>query len=324
VADELRPVYLVAGTDRPKIGRALARLRGRFAPGAVDLLDAESTSGSDAVAACNALGLLGPDGGRLVVVGGVERWKKEDVEAVAAYLRDPAPGTVLALVASESPKQGGLGEACERAGQVLVYDVPKPKDPSAWVRAELARVDVPTDEEAARALVEIVGPDVTALAPEIEKLADWAAGSQLRREDVELLAVPGSEEPGWALTDAWGSRDLATVLALAEGELERGTEPFLVAVRLASHVALVRAVQALSDEGLGAREMGRRVRKHEFRVRTALRHAENYSREELDDAIVRLAELDAALKGASRASGELELERALVDLTRRVEHPAAA
>jgi DNA polymerase-3 subunit delta len=281
----------------------------------------ESTSGPEAVAACNALGLLGAVDGRLVVVDGVDRWKKQDAEAVTGYVGDPAPGTVLALVAAELPKTG-LAEACERAGQVLVYDVPKPKDPTAWVRAELARLDARADEEAARALVEIVGIDVAGLAPEIEKLGDWAAGGDVRREDVELLAVPTHDEPGWALTDAWGARDLATLLALAESELERGTDPFLLAVRLGSHVGLVRAVQALAEEGLGARDIAKRVGKHEYRVRTALRHAEHYSREELDDAIVRLAELDAALKGASRASGELELERALVDLTRRRE-PAA-
>ena len=324
MADELRPVYLVAGSDRPKIARALARLRARFASEAVDLLDAESTSAADAVAACNALGLLGADGGRLVVVDGVERWKKEDAEAVAAYLSDPAPAAVLALVAGDMSRAERLREECERAGQVLVYDVSNPKDPSAWVGAELARLGVAAGDEAAHALVEIVGPDVAVLAPEVDKLADWAAGAELRREDVELLAVPRHGEPGWALTDAWGARDLATVLALAERELERGTEPFLLAVRLASHVGFVRAVQALSDEGLRAREIAKRVRKHEFRVRAVLRHAENYSPEELDDAIVRLAALDEALKGGSRVSGELELERALVDLTRRADHAARA
>jgi len=225
---------------------------------------------------------------------------------------------VLAVVATELPKTG-LAAACEQAGQVLVFDVPKPKDPSAWVRSELGRLGARAGDDAARALVEIVGPDVGALAPEIEKVATWAGGDELRREDVEALAVPSHDEPSWALTDAWGVRDLALLLALAEAELERGTEPFVVASRLGSHVGLVRAAQVLSEEGIAARDIAKRIRKHEFRVRTALRHAANYSREELDDAVVRLAGLDAALKGASRASGELELERALVDVTRRAE-----
>ena len=55
---------------------------------------------------------------------------------------------------------------------------------------------------------------------------------------------------------------------------------------------------------------------HEFRVRKALAHAERYSADELGDALVRLAALDAALKGSSRRPPELELELALVDVTR--------
>jgi DNA polymerase III delta subunit len=74
-------------------------------------------------------------------------------------------------------------------------------------------------------------------------------------------------------------------------------------------------VQSLAEEGLGAKEIAGRLKKHEFRVRKAMGHAERYSRDELDAAIVRLAELDAALKGASRVSNELELERALLEIT---------
>ena len=80
--------------------------------------------------------------------------------------------------------------------------------------------------------------------------------------------------------------------------------------------------QALAEEGLGAKDIAKRLRKHEFRVRKALGHAENYTRDELDAAVIRLAALDAALKGASRLAGELELERALIELVREPETAA--
>ena len=141
-SDELRPVYLLLGSDRPKIRRALARLRERFADRTIELLSADTTTGEDAVAACNALGLFGAGGATLVVVDGVERWKAEDADAVAAYLANPSPDSVLALVAEGALKQAGLVAACEHAGQVLDYDVPKPRDPSGWVRSEFERLGV--------------------------------------------------------------------------------------------------------------------------------------------------------------------------------------
>lgn len=293
-------------------------MRARFGHESVEILSADAASGGDAVAALNALGLFGA--GRLVVVEGVERWKKADAEAIRAYLVVPAPGSVLALVTEESARDSALAEAVASAGEVLRYDVPKPKDPSIWVRAEFERLEAEVSEDAARRLVEIVGDDVTVLAVEVDKIATWAGDEPVGPADIDLLAVPApGETPMWALSDAWGSRDVAGVLAACEAELASGVEPFLVAVRLAAQAGFVRSVQALASEGLSAREMASRLKKHEFRVRKALGHAERYTREELDAVVIRLAELDAALKGASRLSAELELERALIEVARPLE-----
>jgi DNA polymerase III subunit delta len=314
-AEPLLPVYLLGGTDRPKIRRALMRLRTRLGDEALEVLDAAEATGADAVAALNAMGLFGAEGGRLVLVEGVEHWKADDIAAVAEYVREPTPGSILALVAEEPLKSTALAEACSKVGRALVFDVPKPRDLPGWVRQQFERHETQVDADAARALVEIAGEDAASLSAEIDKLAAWAAGEPVTRADVERLAVPSHDAPGWALTDAWGARDVPGLLAACEHELERGTQPFLVATRLASQIALVRAALALADEGLSTKEIAKRVRRHEFRVRKALGHGEKYSAEELDAATVRLAKLDAALKGASRLAGELELSRALVELT---------
>ena len=321
--EPLLPVYLLAGTDRPKHRRALTRLRERFGAESVELLSADATTGDDAVAACNALGLFAGDGGRLVVVTGVERWRKTDAEAVAAYVGEPAPGAVLALVAEDAVKNAALVSVCEKHGQVLQFDVPKPANLHGWVRREFERRGAPADAEAARALVEICGEDVVGLASEVDKLVAWAAGEPISRRDVEELAAGGREAAAWALTDAWGARNLPALLAACELALER-KEPFSLAVGLASHVGRVRAAQVLAEEGLRSKDVATRLKIKEFPARKALSHAEKYTREELDAALVRLADLDAALKGASRLSAELELERTLVAITGPVERAGVA
>ncbi len=250
-----------------------------------------------------------------MIVEGVERWRKADVDAVAEYLRNPVEGAVLALVVDGALRGAALGDLSAKHGQVLNYDVPKPNNLHKWVHAELKRLGVSADAEAARALVELVGDDTVALAGEIEKIAAWAGGEPVGRAEVEQLATPGREAAAWALTDAWGQRDLPALLEACELALER-KEPFLLAVGLATHVGRVRAGQALAEEGLGTREIAGRLKMKEFPARKALQHAERYSRGELDAALVRLAELDAAIKGASRLSAELELLRALIDVTR--------
>jgi DNA polymerase III subunit delta len=326
VANDLEPVYLIAGADRPKIQRALRRLRDRIGEDAVEILSATTTSGEDAVAACNALGLFG-GGQRLVIVTEVGQWKAADVKALGSYLAEPAPDTVLALVGDDVKKDSVLAKACAKAGSVLVYDVVKRRLPE-WVAKQFADRGVETEAEACRVLVEIVGEDPEELASEIDKIATWAAGEAVGVPEIELLAAGCAEVPGYELTDAWGRRDLRAALAAFQTLLERSGDPVsrsvpALAGLLVGHVARVRACQRYADEGLSAREAATRMKRHPFYVEKLFAQARNYSVDELRDATVRLAGLDHALKGGSRLAPDLELERALIDITRPQDAAAA-
>jgi DNA polymerase III subunit delta len=296
MATELKPVYLITGGDRPKIQRALRRLRDRIGEDAVELLSASDAGGEDAVAACNSLGLLG-GGRRLVIVEEVERWKAADAKAVAAYLTSPAPDTVLALVAAELKKDSALAKACAKAGDLLVFDV--------------------------------VGEDPEELATEVDKISTWAGGDPVGVHEVEQLAAGCAEIPGYELTDAWGRRDLSAALTACQTLLERSGDSVSRTVSsliglLVSHVGRVRDCQLLADEGLSSREAASRMKRHPFYVEKLFAQSRNYGPDELREAVVRLAELDHAVKGGSRLAVELELERALIDITRPREAALAA
>lgn len=323
MAEQLKSLYLLTGSDRPKIERALRRLRDRFVADAVVLLAAPETSGADAVGECNSIGLFG--GERLVVVDAVERWKAEDAKAVAAYAPDPAPGTVLALVAGELRKDSALAKTVKKHGDVLVYDVER-KKMLDWVVQQFAAHGVRVDREFSRSLLDAVvpdgqDPDLHHLANEVAKLVTWAGGEPLEWEAVRELVVPFGEVPSFALTDAWGARDVVAALAAAEGSFEREASPRRdVAPRLvgalARHLGRLQECRRLLGEGLGGQEIAARLKRHPYYIQKLLRQAEGFTDDELRDASVRLAELDHALKGGSRLAGDLELERALVDVTR--------
>jgi hypothetical protein len=61
---------------------------------------------------------------------------------------------------------------------------------------------------------------------------------------------------------------------------------------------------------------------HPFYAAKLYSQADGFSAEELHSSVARLAELDGALKGRSRLAPDLEVQRALVDLTRRPEPPS--
>lgn len=325
-----KPVYLLTGSDRPKIETALQRLRSHFEPEAIETVSALDTPGESAVALCNAGSLFGT--ARLVVVEDVDGrrdgdgrrkggWKAADVEAVGAYLAGPAPATVLALVAEDLKKTSALWKACAKAGAVLEYAVAK-KDLQRWIGDQLRARGVAAEPEACAALVQLVGDDLHALAQEIDKLATWAAGEPIGQEEVEALVAPVADLPVYELTDAWAVRDAARALAASEALFareprQRRDTAARLAGALGGHVGRLRAIKRLAEEGVQSKEAAARLKLNPYYAGKLYGQADGFSAEELRDAVVRLADLDGALKGRSRLASDLEVQRALVDLTRR-------
>jgi len=320
---ELKAAYLITGTDRPKVTRAVRRLRDRMGEDATELLSALEMDGEEVVASCNALGLFVSER-RLVVVEHVENWKAAAAQAVVEYLKSPSPETVLALVGEGVRKDSPLGKAVAKTGELLVYDLPKRgtrADLPGWVGKQFAGLGIKVDSSTSRLLVDLVGDNLDELAGEIEKLAAWAKGEPIGEREVELLVAPRGEIPPFAMTDAWGRRDVAGVLEASErllaraGGPARDSLPRIVGL-MTSHVTRVAECQSLAADGVSPREAADRLKKNRFYVEKLFEQAANFTADELRDAIVRLAELDLALKGGSRLAGELEFSRALIDLTR--------
>jgi DNA polymerase III subunit delta len=320
MADDLQPAYLIGGSDRPKVDRAVMRLRGRFDVEAVELHDVATTNAEDAVAACNAMGLFG-GGLRLVVVEGVEAWKADDVKTIAAYLRSPAPGTTLALVAGELKKDAPLTKAVAGSGAILLWDVAQKAVPR-WIADQFKLHGTTAEPEACRLLAELVGDDLYELAGEVDKISTWARGAAVGEADVEALVAPRAGSPPWSLTDAWGARDVGGVLRATERMLDRTGDPVSRTIprllgSLTRHVRNARAARRLEEEGLSPQEAASRLGMKPFPAQKLYAQVRNFSERELDDALIRLAALDRALKGGSRLANELELERALVEITAR-------
>ncbi len=327
---ELAPVYLLTGSDRPKIDTARARLRRRFAPEATEIVDAAGTPGEGAVALCNAGSLFGE--ARLVIVEDVDGrrdadgrrkggWKAADADAVAAYLRSPAPATVLCLVAEDLKKTSALAKACAKAGEILEYSVAKGKLQS-WVAEQFKQRGVRAEPEACTALVQLVGDDLHALALEIDKLAVWAGDEPIGEREVEALAAPAADVATFVLTDACAARDPSAALAASEAIFERAAKPrrdtaARLAATLGGHFGRLRSMKQLAADGVRPRDAAGKLRMHPFYAEKLFAQAEGFSTAELQDAVVRLSELDGALKGQSKLAPDLEIQRALVDLTRR-------
>ena len=332
-ATELKPAYLIVGNDRPKVEVALGRLRARFEEGSVERLVAagkDGATGADVVAACNAGTLL--LGERLVLVTEIDGrrdergrlsggWKAPDLEAVIEYLGAPAPGTVLCLVAEELKRDSPLAKACQKVGDVLVWEVDRRKL-WEWVAKSFVERGIKVERDACEALVETVGEDKLALALEIDKLAIWANGEPVGVDEIRLLAIPTAETPPWELTDAWGRHDVGAALGAMDSMLDGSARPARDGAAAARRPARRAPREADADEGAPRERRAAEGRGIEARAEAAFparsSHARRsgFSLEELREATMRLARLDHALKGGSKLAPELEVQLAVADVAR--------
>ena len=328
---DLEPVYLVTGSDRPKVELALHRLRRHFDDQSVDRYDASATDGPTTVQACNAGTLFGD--ARLVIVDEVDgrpddegrlraTWKAPDIEAVVAYLAAPAPGTVLCLVGTAVKQDAPLAKACAKAGTVLGFDVSRGKA-AGWAAERFKARGVRAEPGACALLSHLVGEkNLHALAEEVDKLVAWAGADGVVDEAVVAdLVAPMADTPVFAITDAWGARSRAAALEALETTLDRAGRPrrdetSRVSAALGSHLAKLKQMKRAATDGERPKEAAARLKQHPFYVEKLFRQAEAFSDRELDDATIMLSELDYALKGGSRLAPELEAQRVLAVLSR--------
>jgi DNA polymerase III delta subunit len=326
----LKPVYLISGSDRPKVETAVHRLRARFVPESVEVVSAVEASAADVVTLCNSGSLFGD--ARLVLVLEVDGrkkeenrpatggWKAPEIEAIAAYLSAPAPDTVLALVGLEVKRDAALAKTCAKTGDLLFYDVSK-RGRVGWVAERFRQAGVKAEADACALLIEYVGEeDLHGLSNEIAKIATWAQGEPVGVAEIEQLVAPVADIPSFALTDAWAGRRPGAVLEIAErmfghaDKPRRDTAPRL-AGSLNGHLTRMRQLKRLANEGVPAREAAVALKMHPFYGEKVYRQAEAFSDEELASATIRFAELDLALKGGSRLAPDVELVRALIDVS---------
>src|SRR3954467_12046523 len=118
---EMKPLYLIAGSDEAKIDSSRARLRARaereggsaslevFEPGeGKGMPDHEAL-----LAAIPAMSLMGTR--RYLLADGIERWRDKQLEPVLAALKELPPDLTLVLICRDKPA-AKLSKAVKGAG----------------------------------------------------------------------------------------------------------------------------------------------------------------------------------------------------------------
>ena len=308
-ADQLRPVYLLAGEELLVLEaadalRAQARKLGYAEREVLDVGNhfdwddlARAAAGMSLFATRRLLDLRLPTG----------RPGTEGAKAINEFCANPPPDVTLLITATEwsNKHEGAWTRNLDAAGALVVFNAPRPNGWTLWIGARLSLRGLSATPDASALLAERVEGNLLAAAQEIDKLVVLHGQGKIDAQEMENLVADSARYDAFKLTDAAfageGGRALRILAGLhAEGEELIGLMGWLVnqlqlALRLAN--AHDFAAQARAERLWPAREQ---------LFRKALRRA---PREHWLQCLARAARIDRMAKGREQGDAWLEAER---------------
>jgi DNA polymerase-3 subunit delta len=318
MAAEMKPLYLIAGTDGAKIDATRARLRAR----------AERESGSAALevfepgegrgmpdheallAAIPAMSLMGTR--RYLLADGIERWRDKQMEPVLAALGELSPDLTLVLICRDKAA-AKLAKAVKRAqGEIHEFEAPKARDMPRVLVGEAQKLGFRLDPAAARMLVERMGSNPLRLRNELERLALWAGqGGEVSGADLGEMVADTSEAAVWSLSDALVEGDAAAALRIGERLIGQGENVTGLIYGLASRLRSACAAAAQLEEGIPPKQIESSLKMHPYAAKQLVRRLQGTDLASLRLATETLADLELWCRGGADYGDELALTIAL-------------
>ncbi len=249
---------------------------------------------------------------RLLVVREAEKFPLPAHAGWRAYLKKPAPHSVVAFVAAAgaaSKAVAALAEACA----VVELRTPGPRALPGFVAAEARGLGRALEPGAAEWMVELVGRDLAALRAWLERACLYTGGGGGRLTRADLEAVSGRRAPAnlFEWSDAVGAGKVLEALRLAQCAVEDGEEPLALLGRAANQLRRVSLARQALDAGATPQAAARESGAHEFVARKVVEQARAMPAATLARALAACAPADRALK-SSRVSSARVLDQWLM------------
>jgi DNA polymerase-3 subunit delta len=174
-----------------------------------------------------------------------------------------------------------------------------------WAAERAREEGLNLDQEAAKALVAVVGPRQQRLAREVERLAILAhPRTQLNAEEVHRLAAGEATQQVYDLADALVAGDIAASLGFAERLVGAGDPPTKLAWPVVRRLRDVHRAAELLDAGVPESKVASAMKMPPWAAKRTLAQAKKADRERLARALCAFADLEIELRGGGAGLDE--------------------
>jgi DNA polymerase III subunit delta len=318
MAEEMNPLYLIAGSDGAKIDATRARLRARAeregGAAALEVFEAGEGRGMPdheaLLAAIPAMSLM--QSRRYLLADGIERWRDRQLEPVIAVLGELPPDLTLVLICREKPPAKLLKAVKAAKGEVHEFEAPKARELPRVLAGEAQRLGFRLEPAAARMLVERMGTNPVRLHNELERLAVWSGeGGEVSAADLAEMIADTSEAAVWSLSDALIEGDAPAALRIGERLIGQGENVTGLIYGLASRLRGACAAAAQLAEGIPPQQVESSLKMHPYAAKQLVKRLQGTDLANLRIATETLADLELWCRGGADYGDELAFTLAL-------------
>ena len=303
-------VYLLLGDDEERKARSVDKLReGRSA----DAYDAAESDPEVVVSACNSYSLFGE--GVFVVIRDLDAWNAVQKSKIVDYLKDPAPDTDLVLLGRKLGAREKLLAAVQNVGEVHKFEQPTGKALVKWTVDYAKAQGLAMPDDVAEELVARCSNGKMRVSREIEKLALYA-GETATLEDVEALCPPDLQSNIFAFVDALAAGDRGRALELLQTLVGTGEPPLRIVYMIQRQFRLLARARTLFANGASRSEVAGTLKIPPFVARRLEGQGRSLTEDELETAFALVLDLESGLKGGSDLRDDLQVELAVLKLSR--------
>jgi DNA polymerase-3 subunit delta len=173
--------------------------------------------------------------------------------------------------------------------------------------------------QAAKLLVDLVGPEMGLLDQELNKLAVYVGSApKIDGRDVDQLVGRSRDENTWEIFNLIGAGRVGDAVNFVDRLLDQGEEPIALLGAFSYRLRQLAQATRLNSQGVPLQEALTRAGVRDFPAarKEAEQQLRHLGRRRLDHLYDWLLETDQGLKGGSPLSPRLQLERLVVRLAR--------
>ncbi len=295
------PIYLLHGAESYLIDEATEFLENHLLQEAERVFDQQILYGMD----CNAqyiveqlqlFPMMAPQ--RVVVVR--EAQQLDGLKNLEAYIKRPAPSSILVLChkGKALDKRLKMFDAIKKNGFILAAEPLKEKDVLPWLMKAAKDIKLSIDTEAAAAMIELIGNEISLLHPELEKLAiNHAGGPPITKNDIIDLIGLSREYNVFELQSALESGDTVKTLQIGTRMSEQKGYSIIPIIALLygfySRAYIVKSLGSTTDAVIGDAINNRSP----FFISRNKQAARKYSMKTLEECLCWLHVYDMKSKG---------------------------